>query len=94
MKKEVNRGLESTVIVGRIYGEFSEDGPIIVAAYSVKEGMKNAHYTILYDYGEYELMDDQDKYYVFAYRDKNSNLMSLVLGLQPWVQIHFQLDES
>jgi len=75
LKKEVNRGLESTVIVGRIYGEISGDGPIIVAAYSVKEGMKNAHYTVLHDYGEYEIMVDQGKYYVFAYRDKNSNLI-------------------
>ncbi|MCP4630132.1 MAG: alpha/beta hydrolase, partial [bacterium] len=33
------------------------------------------HYTVLHDSGEYELGLYQGEYYVFAYRDKNSNLI-------------------
>ena len=75
LKKEVNRSLESTVIVGRIYGKFSGNGPIIVAACSTSEGKEIVHYTVLHDAGEYELMVGQGNYYVFAYWDKNSNLI-------------------
>jgi hypothetical protein len=75
LKKEINRSLQSTIIVGRIYGKFPGSGPIIVAACSVDEGKKIAHYTVLHDSGEYELMVDQGKYYIFAYWDKNSNLI-------------------
>ena len=75
LKKEVNRSLESTVIVGRIYGKFSGNGPIIVAACSTSEGKEIAHYTVLHDSGEYELMVAKGNYYVFAYWDKNSNLI-------------------
>jgi pimeloyl-ACP methyl ester carboxylesterase len=74
LKKEINKSLESTVIVGRIYGKFSGKGPIIVAACSADRKKKIAHYTVLHDSGEYELMVDQGKYYIFAYWDKNSNL--------------------
>lgn len=74
LKKEVNMSLESTIVVGRIYGKSPEKGPIIVAACSADESRKIAHYTVLHDYGEYELMVPQGEYYVFAYRDINSNL--------------------
>ena len=75
LKKDVNRGLESTIIIGRIYANFSENGPIIVAACSTSEEKEIAHYTVLHDSGEYELMVGQGNYYVFAYWDKNSNLI-------------------
>jgi pimeloyl-ACP methyl ester carboxylesterase len=74
LKKEVNRSLESTIIVGRIYGNFSGNAPIIVAARSADGKKEIAHHTVLHDAGEYELMVDQGDYYVFAYLDKNSNL--------------------
>jgi len=75
LKKEVNKALESTVLVGRIYAKFLGNGPIIVAACSTSEGKEIAHYTVLHDSGEYELMVGQGNYYVFAYWDKNSNLI-------------------
>lgn len=75
LKKDVNSGLQSTVIVGRIYANFSENGPIIVAACSTSEEKEIAHYTVLHDSGEYELMVGQGNYHVFAYWDKNSNLI-------------------
>ncbi len=75
LKKDVNRGLESTVLIGRVNANFTGNGPIIVAACSTSEGKEIAHYTVLHDSGEYELMVGQGNYYVFAYRDKNSNLI-------------------
>jgi hypothetical protein len=33
------------------------------------------HYIVLHDYGEFELMVREGKYFVFAYCDKNSNLI-------------------
>ena len=75
LKKDVNRSQESTVIVGRIDAKFQVNGPIIVAACSMSKGKEVAHYTVLHDSGEYELMVEQGEYYVFAYWDKNSNLI-------------------
>ena len=74
LKNEVNRSHESTVVVGRIYGNFQVKGPIIVAACSADEKKTIAHYTVLHDFGEYELIVDQGNYYVFAFWDKNKNL--------------------
>lgn len=75
LKKDTNRSQESTVIVGRIEAKFLVNAPIIVAAYPVGKESEAAHYTVLHDSGEYELMVDQGEYYVFAYCDKNSNLI-------------------
>jgi len=75
LKKDVHRSLESTVIVGRINAEVPGKGPIIVAACPIHEPKTIAHYTVLHESGEYELMLNQGDYYVFAYRDKNSNLI-------------------
>ncbi len=76
VKKEVRESLASTVLVGRISTAFPGKGPIIVAAYAMNKGKKEvAHYTVLHDCGEYELMVAKGKYYVFAYWDKNSNLI-------------------
>lgn len=74
LKKDVSKSLESAVIVGRIYGKFSGKGPIVVAACSKEERNNVAHFTVLHDSGEYELMVRQGAYYVFAFWDKNSNL--------------------
>ncbi len=75
LRKEVDRSLESTVIIGHISGKFTGDGPIIVAACSTGEGKEIVHYSVLHDSGEYELMVDQGSYDVFAYWDKNSDLI-------------------
>lgn len=74
LKKEVNTSLKSTVVVGRIYCKPQGNGPIIVAACSVDERREIAHYAVLHDQGEYELLVPQGEYFVFAYRDKNSDL--------------------
>ena len=76
LNKEVKQGQASTVIVGRVASAFPGDGPIVVVAYTKNHGKREvAHYTILHDFGEYELMVAKGDYYVFAYRDKDSNLI-------------------
>ncbi len=76
LNKEVNKSLESSVLVGSISAPQTGAGPIIVAAYSVNRGIREiAHYTVLHDSGEFELMVDKGEYYVVAYRDRNSNLV-------------------
>ncbi len=75
VKNEVAHGLKATIIVGRIAAESKDAGPIIVTAVSVGEKRKVAHYSVLHESGEYELMVDRGDYYIFAYRDKNRNLI-------------------
>ena len=67
LKKEVSESLESTILVGHISTPFPGRGPIIVAAYSKNKGKRKiAHYTVLHDVGEYELIVGKGKYFVFA----------------------------
>ena len=66
-KNDANKILESTVVVGRINANFQGKGPIIVAACSTGKAKDIAHYTVLHEIGEYELMVPQGDYYVFAY---------------------------
>jgi len=76
LKKEVRESLASTVLVGHISTAFPGNGPIIVAAYTMNQGKREVvHYTVLHDFGEYELMVAKGNYYVFAYWDKNSDLI-------------------
>jgi pimeloyl-ACP methyl ester carboxylesterase len=76
VKEEVREGLASNVLVGQISTAFPGKGPIIVVAYTRNQGKREvAHYTVLNDFGEYELMVIKGDYYVFAYWDKNSNLI-------------------
>lgn len=76
LNKEVDESVSSTILVGRIYTPSPGKGPIVVAAYSKNKGKREiAHYTVLHDVGEYELMVAEGEYYVFAYRDTNSNLV-------------------
>lgn len=76
LKREVRESMSSTIIVGRVSAQSPINGPIVVAAYSKHLGKREiAHYTILHDCGEFELMVGKGQYYVFAYSDKNSNLI-------------------
>lgn len=74
--EENTEALASSVLVGIITTSCPDKGPIIVAAYSMNQGKRDvAHYTVLHGPGEYELMVPKGHYYVFAYWDKNSNLV-------------------
>lgn len=76
LQEEVRESLVSTILVGRITTQFPGKGPIIVAAYSKNaDQISVAHYSVLHDFGEYELMVAQGDYYVFAFWDKNQNLI-------------------
>ena len=77
LKKEVNESLGSTILAGRISTAPPGEGPIVVAAYSkTEQGIRMVpDYTVLHDAGEFEFMVAEGRYYVFAYRDKNRNLI-------------------
>jgi len=75
-KMDTDHASELTVIVGRVDARFLKHGqPIIVVARSMNKEQKNCQYTVLHDSGEYELLVDKGDYYIFAYLDKNSNLI-------------------
>ena len=76
LRKEVRETLTSTILVGRVSAPSPGKGMIIVAAYTMNQGKRKiAHYTVLHDSGEFELMVAKGNYYVFAYLDYNSNLI-------------------
>ncbi len=76
VKRVVKESRESTVIVGHVAGPAPVQGPIVVAAYLARGGRKEVtHHTILHDVGEFELMVPLGDYYIFAYNDRNSNLV-------------------
>jgi pimeloyl-ACP methyl ester carboxylesterase len=75
VKKQVRKSLDSSVIVGHI-STASGEGPIVVAAYSTASGKPVIeHYSALHEAGEYELLVGKGQYYIFGYRDKNSDLI-------------------
>ena len=75
LKKDVKESLASTILVGHVSTASAGKGPIVVAACSIDQGKRAiAHYTILHDSGEYELMVAPGNYHVFAFWDQNSNL--------------------
>ena len=73
--QDIDKTMETTVIVGQVFVESPINGPIIVAAYTANEEKEIAHYTVLHEAGEYELAVDQGSYYVFTFIDINSNLV-------------------
>ncbi len=76
LKQDQHESELLTVIVGYVSASSAINGPLIVAAYSDHHGEKAiAHYTVLHDRGEFELMVSTGNYYVFAYIDENSNLI-------------------
>jgi pimeloyl-ACP methyl ester carboxylesterase len=76
LKEDVAESLVSTVLVGQIATAPPEKGVIVVAAYSLKDGeRKIAHYTVLHEAGDFELMVAEGNYFVCAYWDLNSNLV-------------------
>ena len=76
LRNEHTESLASTVLVGRISTASPGKGPIVVAAYTLQQGKREvADYTLLHDFGEYEIMVSNGNYYVFAYLDNNSNFI-------------------
>ncbi len=76
LKENVAESLASTTLVGQIATVPPASGMIVVAAYSLKEGQRKiAHYTVLHEAGDFELMVPEGNYAVCAYHDQNSNLI-------------------
>lgn len=76
LKQQVRESMGSAVIVGHVSTSEPPAGPVIVAAYAKHVGkQKIAHYTVLHDSGEYELMVGKGRFYVFAFCDTNRNLI-------------------
>lgn len=76
VRREVQKGYASTVIIGHVTASSAVQGPIVVAAYQAHGDRREiAYYTILHDSGEFELLVHEGSYYVFAYNDRNSNLI-------------------
>ena len=76
LKENVSESLASTALVGQIATASPERGVIVVAAYSLKDGKREiAHYTVLHEAGDFELMVAEGNYFVCAYQDQNSNLV-------------------
>ncbi|MES2036234.1 MAG: alpha/beta hydrolase [Pseudomonadota bacterium] len=65
----------STVFVGTVSSDVPWDKPVVVAAYSKRDGrLEIAHYTVLHEPGAYELIVPKGQYSVFAFGDANANL--------------------
>ncbi len=76
LKEDVAESLASTTLVGQIATVTPAKGMIVVAAYSLREGQRKiAHYTVLHEAGDFELMVPEGNYAVCAYHDQNSNLV-------------------
>lgn len=76
LKQDLQGAELFTVLVGRVTSHTPVEGPIVVAAYTTKFGKRTiAHYSVLHDFGEYELLVPKGNYRVFAFNDKNSNLI-------------------
>ncbi len=76
LKEDVAKSLASTTLVGQIATAPPARGMIVAAAYSLKDGKREiAHYTVLHEAGEFELLVPGGNYVVCAYHDQNSNLI-------------------
>ena len=65
----------STVFVGTVSTDAPWDKPVVVAAYTKRDGrLEIAHYTVLHEPGAYELIVPKGQYSVFAFGDANANL--------------------
>lgn len=76
VRQQVRESMASSVIVGWVSAPYRAEGPIVVAAYA-KKGSKReiAHYVMLHDWGEFELVVPKGRYHMFAFCDKNGNLI-------------------
>ena len=76
LKENVAESLASTALVGQIATAPPISGMIVVAAYSLIDGQRRiAHYTVVHEAGDYELLVAEGSYVVCAYHDLNSNLV-------------------
>lgn len=76
LKKEVKTIFDSSILVGYVSSTFLWKKPVVVVAYSKNQDKREiAHYAVLHETGSYELAVPKGDYYVFAFGDKNKNLI-------------------
>ncbi len=76
LKKEVEILYNSTILVGNVSSLSPLNMPVVVVAYSKHMNKREvAHYTVLHEPGPYELMVPKGNYYIFAFGDRNRNLI-------------------
>ena len=75
IKDESRQFYSSTVLVGEVSISGAWNKPVIVAAYSMRNGhLDIVHHTVLHEAGAYELIVPKGEYGVFAFGDANANL--------------------
>jgi pimeloyl-ACP methyl ester carboxylesterase len=75
LKEESATYYSSTVLAGHVGSAQAWDGPVVVAAYTRRDGRLDiAHYTVLHEAGGYELIVPKGEYALFAFGDANGNL--------------------
>ncbi|MFM9434570.1 pimeloyl-ACP methyl ester carboxylesterase [Janthinobacterium sp. CG_23.3] len=75
LKEESKTFYSSTVLAGYVSSAAPWDKPIVVAAYSTRNGrLEIAHHTVLHEAGGYELIVQKGEYGLFAFGDANGNL--------------------
>lgn len=77
LRETVETVYNSKVLVGTVTSPKPLDGaPIVVLAYSKQGGRRDiAHHTLIHQPGPYELMVPQGAYFIFAFVDKNRDLI-------------------
>jgi len=76
LKKQVVILSDSTILAGNISSVSPLNMPVVVVAYSKYMNKRTvAHYTVLHEPGYYELMVPKGNYYIFAFGDRNGNLI-------------------
>jgi hypothetical protein len=76
VKKDTEFIHNSSILVGQVSSNRADKAPVIVVAYS-KKGYEReiAHYTYLHEPGFFELMVPKGTYLIFAFEDKNGNMV-------------------
>ncbi|MDQ1922697.1 lipase family alpha/beta hydrolase [Massilia pseudoviolaceinigra] len=75
LKEETKTFYSSTVLAGHVSSADAWDKPVVVAAYTRRNGrLEIAHYTVLHEAGGYELIVQKGDYALFAFGDANGNL--------------------
>ena len=75
LREDVRFSHDSCLLTGEVISRTSLNNPIVIVAYSRKDGaVALADYTVLSEPGQYEMLVPQGDYEIFAFEDKNGNL--------------------
>ncbi len=76
VKKDSEFVRNASILIGKVSSKCGDKTPVVVVAYSKKGNeRKVAHFTCLHEPGFFELMVPKGEYHVFAFEDKNENMI-------------------